>query len=143
MLPIPQNTPPKSWWHELHTWEPETALAFYGRTLGWEFEPLSFEPLSVADSGSYWLARKEGQPVAGIFELTTPDYDGTPSHWMTYLEVADIHSMGLATCRAGGEILRPPVLVAGLGTLAVVTDQQGAMIGLFEPSRIKEVSIAA
>jgi len=28
------TTPNKTWWHELNTWEPETALAFYGNTFG-------------------------------------------------------------------------------------------------------------
>ena len=31
--------PLKTWWHELNTWQPDAALAFYGRTLGWQFEP--------------------------------------------------------------------------------------------------------
>jgi predicted enzyme related to lactoylglutathione lyase len=30
--------PLRTWWHELNTWEPEIALAFYGRTLGWKFD---------------------------------------------------------------------------------------------------------
>ena len=27
--------PLRTWWHELNTWEPDAARAFYGRTLGW------------------------------------------------------------------------------------------------------------
>jgi uncharacterized protein len=72
--------PQRHWWHELNTWEPEAALAFYGRTLGWEFEPST-----LPDGAGYWIARKDGKPVGGVFELTAPDYDGVPSHWMTYL----------------------------------------------------------
>jgi uncharacterized protein len=123
-----QNMPHKSWWHELYTWEPETALAFYSRTMGWDFEPVA-----VSDDGGYWLARKDGRPVGGIFEMTAPDYDGTPSHWMTYLEVANIEETGLAARHAGGGMARDPVTIPGLGAIAVVQDAQGVLIGLFQP----------
>ncbi len=128
----------KSWWHELHTWEPEAALTFYSRTLGWEFEPMS-----VSDSGGYWLAKKDGRPVGGVFELTEPDYDGTPTHWMTYLEVDDVRAVGSRTRQAGGHVVRDPVAIPGLGTLAVVADNEGAMIGLLQPERNFELSVAA
>ena len=124
------NMPQKHWWHELNTWEPEAALAFYGRTLGWEFEP---SPLP--DGAAYWIARKDGNPVGGIFELTAPDYDGIPSHWMTYLSVKDMQKAEASTSDAGGEVMRSPVRIPGVGKLAVVTDSTGALIGLIEPDQ--------
>ena len=57
--------PQRNWWHELNTWEPEIALSFYGRTLGWQFEPAP-----LPGGAAYWIARKDGKPVGGIFELT-------------------------------------------------------------------------
>ena len=120
--------PQRSWWHELNTWEPEVALAFYGRTLGWQFEP---SPLP--DGGSYWIARKDGRPVGGIFELSGPDYLGIPSPWMTYMAVPDITAAEQNTASAGGEIMRRATRVPGVGKLAVVSDSTGALIGLIEP----------
>ena len=120
--------PQRHWWHELNTWEPEAALDFYGRTLGWEFEPQS-----LPDGAAYWIARKDGRPVGGMFELTAPDYDGIPSHWMTYLSVNDMQKASQNTSSAGGELMRQPVSIPGVGKLAVVSDATGAMIGLFEP----------
>jgi predicted enzyme related to lactoylglutathione lyase len=122
--------PIRSWWHELNTWEPEIALAFYGRALGWQFEPAP-----LPDGGAYWIARKEGKPVGGVFELTNPDYSGIPSHWMTYMTVDDIGKAENDTAKAGGEVTRPSTHIKGLGKLAVVTDSTGAMIGLIEPER--------
>lgn len=124
MLHMPRRT----WWHELNTWEPETALAFYSRTLGWQFEPAA-----LPSGGSYWIAHKDGKPVGGIFELTAPDYDGIPSHWMTYLEVDDIARAETETAAAGGEIMRAATVIPGIGKLAVVSDSTGALIGLIEP----------
>ena len=104
--------PNRSWWHELSTWEPQTALAFYGRTLGWQFESAP-----MPDGASYWIARKDGRPVGGIFELTAPDYEGIPSHWMTYMTVPDINQAESDTAKAGGEVMRPATHVPGVGNL--------------------------
>jgi len=120
--------PLRNWWHELNTWEPETALAFYGRTLGWEFKAAP-----LPDGSAYWIARKEGKPVGGVFELTAPHYSGIPSHWMTYMTVGDIARAEQDTARAGGEIMRPAAHVPGVGMLSVVSDSTGALIGLIEP----------
>ncbi len=56
----------------------------------------------------YWIARKDGKPVGGVFELTAPDYEGIPSHWMTYLSVDDINKAEEDTSNSGGEVMRPP-----------------------------------
>ena len=122
------DMPLRTWWHELNTWEPEIALAFYGRTLGWQFDPAP-----LPDGSAYWIARKDGKPVGGIFELTTPDYAGIPSHWMTYMAVENISRAERDTESAGGEVMRAAVRVPGVGRLAVVTDAAGALIGLMEP----------
>ena len=79
------STPLKVWWHELNTWEPDQARHFYNVTLGWDFQPTT-----LPDGTSYWVAHKDGRAVGGIFQLTEPDFEGIPAHWMTYLAVDDI-----------------------------------------------------
>jgi uncharacterized protein len=118
----------RQWWHELNTWEPEMALAFYGRTLGWQFEPMA-----LPDGQAYWVAKKDGRLVGGVFELTAPENEGVPTHWMTYLSVANMSDAEGQTCLAGGEMMRPPVKIPGVGKLALMADASGAMIGLIEP----------
>jgi uncharacterized protein len=120
--------PLRTWWHELNTWEPEVALAFYHRTLGWEFEHTL-----LPDGDSYWIAHHSGRPVGGIYALRQPDYQGIPSHWMTYLAVTDIAQAERTAVFAGGEICRPTVAVPGVGKLSIVSDSTGAIIGLIEP----------
>lgn len=120
--------PLRSWWHELNTWNPESALAFYGRALGWEFEHSD-----LPDGSDYWIAHKDGNAVGGVFGLSAPDYDGIPAHWMTYMAVTDIGHAEQATAVAGGEVTRPATHIPGVGKLAVVTDATGALIGLIEP----------
>ena len=122
------SAPLKIWWHELNTWEPEQARHFYSATLGWDFEPAA-----LPDGDQYWVAHMDGRAVGGIFQLTEPDFQGIPSHWMTYLAVPDIVAAQLKAEAAGGEILRPAFQLGGVGKLSVVTDPTGAIIGLIEP----------
>ncbi|MCB1432426.1 MAG: VOC family protein [Alphaproteobacteria bacterium] len=122
--------PLRIWWHELNTWEPEQARRFYRVTLGWDFQPAE-----MPGGAYYWVARQEGRPVGGIFQLTEPDFEGIPSHWMTYLAVPDLLAAEVKAEAAGGEILRPSFHLAGVGKLAVVTDPSGAIIGLIEPEQ--------
>ena len=122
------STPLKVWWHELNTWKPEEARHFYSATLGWDFQPTA-----LPDGNRYWVAHKDGRAVGGIFQLTEPDFEGIPSHWMTYLAVEDIAEAQVRAEQAGGEILRAAFRLAGVGKLSVVTDPAGAIIGLIEP----------
>lgn len=120
--------PSTPWWHELNTWQPDDARAFYGRTLGWKFDGVG-----LPDGSAYWIARRDGKPIGGIFALSEPAHKGIPSHWMTYMAVADIDKAERTAAVAGGEVTRAAVHVPGLGKLAVVTDAAGALIGLIEP----------
>src|SRR6185503_6264137 len=110
--------------HELNTWAPEVALAFYHRTLGWEFEHTL-----MPDGDSYWIAHPSGRPVGGTYALRQPDYQGIPSHWMTYLAVADIVQAERTAVFAGGEVCRPTVSVPGVSKHSIVSDSTGAIIG--------------
>lgn len=116
------------WWHELNTWEPDQARHFYSVTLGWDFQPTN-----LPDGTCYWVAHKDRRPVGGIFQLTEPDFNGIPAHWMTYLAVDDIAAAQTRAEEAGGEILRPAFRLHGVGRLSVVNDTSGAVIGLIEP----------
>ena len=71
--------------------------------------------------------------MGGIFQLTEPDFQGIPAHWMTYLAVDDICAAQTRAEEAGGEILRPAFRLHGVGRLSVVNDTSGAVIGLIEP----------
>ena len=122
------STPLKVWWHELNTWDPDQARHFYSTTLGWDFQPTT-----LPDGTRYWVAHKEGRAVGGIFQLTEPDFEGIPAHWMTYLAVDDIAAAQRRAENAGGGILRPAFRLPGVGRLSVVNDPAGAVIGLIEP----------
>ena len=122
------NKPVGTWWHELNTWEPASAIEFYSNALGWDFCNAD-----LPDGSEYWIASKEGAPVGGVFGLKDPDYSGIPSHWMTYMAVRDINEAEQAAMEAGGDVMRAAAHVPGVGKLCVVGDASGALIGLIEP----------
>ena len=118
----------ETWWHELNTWDALESRNFYRRTLGWQFEKLI-----LPDGEPYWIARKDGRTVGGVFNLTAPRFKGIPAHWMTYMKVDDIARAEHDALQAGGEVIRPVTPIPGIGLIAIVSDASGAMIGLIEP----------
>jgi hypothetical protein len=130
-------TPLRFWWHELNTWQPQEAMAFYGSTLGW-----TFEPMQLTNGISYWTARKAGLPIGGILALEEDQHEGIPSHWMTYMAVDAMEAAVAETLRAGGTVERPAVAVPGVGALAVVADPAGALVGLMEPDQAHRTALA-
>jgi len=134
----PMNKRPSApWWHELNTWKPDDARAFYSRTLGWQFDHAD-----LPDGQPYWIARRNGEAVGGIFPLSDPAYAGIPSHWMTYMTVTDIADAERTTVFNGGEVMRESFHIPGVGKLAVVSDSAGALIGLIEPDPVDAMAAA-
>lgn len=114
---------------ELNTWHPDKAMTFYGQTLGW-----TFEAMPMGDGPDYHLARANGSVVAGIFAYTSPDFDGLPDVWLTYVAVDDVDARCAAAEAAGATINRAPFDVPGFGRIAVLDDPTGAVIAFIQPA---------
>ncbi len=71
-------------WNELMTRDAEKAKKFYADTIGWTFDAMPMP------NDTYWIAKVGDTPVAGIFPLSSPDFEGVPESWMPYLAVDDI-----------------------------------------------------
>jgi predicted enzyme related to lactoylglutathione lyase len=119
------------WWNELLTRDLARAKRFYKSAIGW-----SFESMPMADGGTYWLARVEGRPgpVAGLFELTSPHYDGVPEGWMPYLAVDDVDKRAAKAVKAGAKLMKPIFDVPGVGRIAVLEEPGGAGVGWMTPA---------
>ena len=64
----------------------------------------------------------------GFFNIE--DGDDIPSHWMSYVHVADVDAAVAKVAKAGGEVLKPCFDVPGVGRIAIVEDPTGAVIGI-------------
>lgn len=119
-------------WTELNTWNAERAKSYYGAVMGWSFEQVP--TAGTEDQRPYYIATKHGKPVAGIFSLVRPDFEGVSDHWFTYLAVDDLQRALALSSGNGGKVCRPPFDIPGFGRLAIVSDCNGAVMGFLQPS---------
>lgn len=113
-------------WSELMTRDIAAARAYYTDVCGWDYHAMTMD-----DGTDYLVALSDGQEVAGIMDMAdVPGFEDVPPHWFTYLGVADVDDAVTKTKRSGGEIIRAPFDVPGVGRIAIVKDSTGAALGL-------------
>ena len=127
------NLPGSMSWNELQTRNPDSARDFYGRALGWEFEPLE------GSHPVYWLITIPGKPLGdplsedkfngGMLTIDENFPPEMPAHWMIYFQVADTDASAAKVEELGGKVLAP-AMDTGAGRLAVVTDPHGGAFAI-------------
>ena len=117
-------------WNELMTRDVDKAKKFYASTIGWTFDAMPMP------NGTYWVAKMGDKPVAGIFPLTSPQFDGVPESWMAYLAVDDVDARVKQATAAGAKLMRGPFDVPGVGRIAMLQEPGGAGIGWMTPVRM-------
>jgi uncharacterized protein len=117
------------YWNELMTRDAEKAKAFYAATLNW-----TFDAMSMAEGGTYWLAKVGEKPVGGIFTMAGPQFEGVPEHWFAYVAVDDVDADAARAEAAGGTIVRPAFDVPGVGRIVILKDVNGAAMGWITPA---------
>jgi hypothetical protein len=115
-------------WNELMTRDVERAKQFYRDTIGW-----SFNPMTMPGGGTYWCAMQDGKPAAGLFSLDTPEFDGVPESWMSYLAVDDVDQRVAQAVKLGATLVKPLFDVPGVGRIAILRQPGGAGIGWMTP----------
>lgn len=114
-------------WSELHLRDMAAQQAFYSAVAGWSFDTM---PLANG-SGDYVVAKQNGRPIAGFLDMgMMPHLDGVPTHWLTYIGVADVDDAVSAAVAAGGTLHRPVFDIPDVGRVAVITDAGGAKLAL-------------
>ena len=115
-------------WNELRTRDAERAKRFYASTIDW-----SFEASATPDGDTYWVALQDGKPVAGLFPLSSPRFDGVPESWMSFLAVDDVDARVAKALQAGAELVMPIFDVPEVGRIAMLREPGGAGIGWMTP----------
>jgi predicted enzyme related to lactoylglutathione lyase len=116
-------------WNERMARDVERAKTFYQDAIGW-----SFEAMAMGDGATYWIAKLGGRPVAGVFPLTSPQFDGVPEGWMSYLAVDDVDRRVAKATAAGAKLMRPIFDVPNVGRIAILTEPGGAGVGWMTPT---------
>jgi hypothetical protein len=105
-------------WRETMTKDLEKAKRFYG----------------VGPSGILTFGVGEGMEnqIADVQTAEGP----VPPNWLTYVVVEKIEPATAKAESLGGKTMMPAMAVPNVGRIAVVVDDQGAALGLFEPGGI-------
>jgi uncharacterized protein len=118
-------------WNELMTRDADQAKKFYGEAIGW-----TFESMPTPEGGTYWIAKMGDTPVAGMFTMSGPDFEGAPEDWMPYLAVDDVDARLKKATAAGAQVMRPPFDVPGVGRMAIIMQPGGAVLGWITPASL-------
>ena len=112
-------------WNELHTTDPEKALAFYERVVG-------FSNRSVpSPAGRYHILSEGGVDRGGITSHLRP---GSSPHWQPVVSVDDVDGAVARARKLGARIPVPPEDMPGIGRLGLMEDPMGAVIALMKPA---------
>jgi uncharacterized protein len=118
------------YWNELMTRDVERAKKFYADTIGW-----SFDGMPMPDGGgTYWVAKMGDQPVAGILDISAPEFGPVPESWMAYIAVDDVDARVKKALAAGAKQMKPTFDVPGVGRIAILMEPGGAGIGWMTPA---------
>ena len=117
-------------WNELMTRDVERAKKFYADTIGWSFEGMPMP----GGGGTYWIAKMADQPVAGIFDISAPEFGPVRESWMAYIAVDDVDARVEKALAAGAKQMKPTFDVPGVGRIAILMEPGGAGIGWMTPA---------
>lgn len=107
-------------WRDLLTENSEGVRSFYRELFGWTFR-------ETGDS-KYTLILHRGRPIAGMFTVGKDTKDINESQWVSLLSVSDVDAAVSQVREDSGQVHVAPVDVSPRGTVAVVSDSQGALL---------------
>jgi hypothetical protein len=107
-------------WETLTTSDVAKAVAFYTKVYPW-----TSKKGGPGDGTELFYAGD--RMIADIQKAA-----GFPPSWLTYVVVAKLAEGRARAEKLGGKILMPEIEVPGMGAFAVIQDDIGAVIGLFE-----------
>jgi predicted enzyme related to lactoylglutathione lyase len=117
-------------WVETLQPDPEAATRFYGELFGWSFTDPARMPGDPP--GGYFVARLEGQDVAGIGSQP-PEYAEPLPAWITHISVDSTDEAAEKARGAGGEVVVDPLDAQPAGRVAVLRDPSDALFCAWEP----------
>ncbi len=112
-------------WVDLSSSDAAASRDFYSRLFGWKVE-VNPDP----QYGGYALATIGGKNVAGIGPKMSPE---APSAWMVYIGSADAADTTKKAKAAGANVVAEPMDVGPQGTMSVIQDPSGALLGIWQP----------
>ena len=113
-------------WYDLLTTDVEAARRFYGQLFGWTFQEGEADGSRV-----YTTILLDGRPIGGIAAAADlRDGAVNSSQWISNLSVGDVDAAVADVRRLGGTVAAEPRDLPDRGRIALVRDDQGALLAL-------------
>jgi len=90
--------------------------------------------MPMPGGGTYWVARIGDERVAGVFDISGPEFGSVPESWMAYIAVDNVDARVKKATAAGAKLMKPIFDVPGVGRIAVLMEPGGAGIGWITPA---------
>lgn len=113
-------------WAELNTRGIDAATTFYETVFGWTHDTM---PAGMPGMPPYTTFYAAGERVAGAMPMGAEMPAQVPSYWMPYFSVGDVDAAFDKAKGLGAQEMVPPTDFPQ-GRFAIVSDPQGAMLGL-------------
>ena len=121
------TTADKPAWAELNARGVQTALPFYEQVFGWSTR----ESEMGEGQPAYTEFLRDGQSIAGAWEMDPMVPAEVPSYWQIYFTVDDVDAGHRKALDLGAREMVAPQEFPG-GRFAIVSDPQGASFGLLK-----------
>jgi hypothetical protein len=108
----------------------QAAKRFYEGIFGWEFAGPG--PMPGDPPGEYFVARVDGDDVAGVGTLPAGPSAAPPAAWHTHVAVTSADDAAASAEAAGGSVLVAPCDAPPAGRMAVIADPTGAALVVWE-----------
>jgi predicted enzyme related to lactoylglutathione lyase len=115
-------------WYDLLTDDLEGSKRFYGELFGWTFDG------GEDDSPLFTTILHQGLPIGGIAYIPEMEMDVNVSQWVSSLSVSDVDRAVQEVIRLGGSLESEIQDLPDRGRVAVVRDNQGALLALVRSS---------
>jgi predicted enzyme related to lactoylglutathione lyase len=115
-------------WFDLSSSDIERAKSFYGELFGWTTVDTGPE------FGNYNIASKGGADLCGMAGKM-PGMENVPDAWTTYLAVEDVEAAAEKVKAVGGQVMFEPMEIGDQGSMTVIADPSGAVVGLWQPNQ--------
>jgi uncharacterized protein len=114
-------------WADLNTPDVAAARKFYSQVFGWEI----IDDKDGKGDADYKHI-KNGENFIGGIPPVRANNQRTPAHWLAYFLTSDCKGLAAKAKQLGGKALMEPMLMEDVGTIAVLSDPQGAVFALYQ-----------
>ena len=121
---IPQ--PGEICWRELATKDLPQAIDFYSKMFGWTLEQTKVTPMD------YKEIVMDGTAYGGMMQIDEDWPPEVPSHWNSYIAVANTDETVKKITDNGGSIRVPAFDAPGVGRISIAADPTGAAFAIIQ-----------